>query len=52
MMESVQMSEQINGLCRIIRNLKCKDFGQIKFEIEPSTLYDTYLGYLRKDYLA
>ena len=50
-MESFQMSQQLNEHCGIIGKWEFKDVGQIKCEIEPSTLYDSYVECQRKDYL-
>lgn len=51
MMESFQMPNKWMGLVELLENKKCKDIGQIKFEIELSILYDSYVGCQRKDYL-
>ena len=51
MMQPFQVSEPPNEHCGIIEEWKFKDVGQIKFEIEPSTLYDSYVRCQRIDCL-
>ena len=45
------MSEQPNKHCEISGKETFKDVGQIKFEMEPSTLYDSCMECQRKYYL-